>query len=133
MTITTRWYDADKTIACYDFVGAWTWEELAAAIAEIEVMLKSVPHRVDVIIDFSKSPGEPPRGILSHIRGKTLSALENWGGGVFVGFSPFLRVLFNTFKRLEPSVGNYYAIADNVEDARAVIMKRRAAQPETEA
>jgi len=132
MTISTSWFDPDKTIARYEFVGQWTWEEFEVAVREINLMLDSVPHRVDVIIDFSQSPGEPPRGVLSHIRGGTLNAPANWGGGVFVGISPFLRVLFNTFTRIEPKLSRRYAIADTAEAARALIVQRRAAQPGTE-
>jgi hypothetical protein len=39
----------------------------------------------------------------------------------------------NSFKWLEPHMTHHYALADRVEDARAVIMKCRTMQPETEA
>lgn len=39
----------------------------------------------------------------------------------------------NIFKRLKPNMGNHYALADSVEDARDVILQRRTMQPETEA
>jgi hypothetical protein len=39
----------------------------------------------------------------------------------------------NIFKQFEPNLSHNYALADSVEDARAVIMKRHTMQPETEA
>jgi hypothetical protein len=39
----------------------------------------------------------------------------------------------NIFKRLKSNMSNHYVLADSIEDARAVIMKCRTMQPETEA
>ena len=132
MSITAKWLDRKKTIVRYEFAGEWTWEELQIAAEKVNRMMKSVLHRVDVILDFSNSRGEPPHSMLSHLRSGPLNAGENWGGGVFVGVSPFIRVILNTFMRVEPQLSSRYAIAHTVKDARVLIMQWRAAQPETE-
>lgn len=126
MTIITSWVDSEKTIARYDFVGRWTWEEMMVAIKEMYVMLDSVPHMVDIIIDLSQSPSEPPRGMLAHLRTGTMEARANWNSGIFVGVSPFVRVLINTFRRVEPGLAKRYAVANTVDEALTIILKRRA-------
>jgi len=130
MTITTRWVDEEQTIATYELVGRWTWEEMTVAIKEMYAMLDSVPHKVDIIIDLSQSPSEPPRGMLAHLRNGTMEARNNWNSGVFVGVSPFVRVLLNTFRRVEPRLAKRYAVANTVDEAQAYIMKQRLEQAE---
>ncbi|MEO8610043.1 MAG: hypothetical protein ABI690_19270 [Chloroflexota bacterium] len=125
MTITTSWMDSEKTIARYELVGRWTWEEMTVAIKEMYAMLDSVPHAVDIIIDLSQSPSEPPRGMLAHLRTGTMEARVNWNSGVFVGVSPFVRVLINTFRRVEPGLAKRYAVANTVDEALTIILKRR--------
>ena len=133
MTIITSWMDSEKTIARYEFVGRWTWEEMTVAIKEMYAMLDSVPHGVDIIIDLSRSPSEPPRGMLAHLRTGTMEARVNWNSGVFVGVSPFVRVLINTFRRVEPGLAKRYAVANTVDEALSIILKRREADPKGEA
>jgi hypothetical protein len=126
MTIITSWVDSEKTIARYELVGRWTWDEMTVAIKEMYAMLDSVPHEVDIIIDLTRSPSEPPRGMLAHLRTGTMEARSNWSSGVFVGVSPFVRVLINTFRRVEPNLAKRYAVANTVDEAHAIILKRRA-------
>ena len=132
MTIITGWLDSEKTIARYEFVGRWTWEEMTVAIKEMYAMLDSVPHAVDIIIDLSQSPSEPPRGMLAHLRTGTMEARANWNSGIFVGVSPFVRVLINTFRRVEPGLAKRYAVANTIDEACDVIAKRRATQQQME-
>jgi hypothetical protein len=129
MSIITSWVDPEKTIARYEFVGQWTWDEMSVAIKEMYAMLGSVPHKVDIIIDLSGSSGEPPRGMLAHLRAGTMEARNNWNSGVFVGVSPFVRVLLNTFRRVEPRLAKRYAVANTIQEAQTLILNRRSIPP----
>jgi hypothetical protein len=132
MSITASWFDAEKRIICYAMVDEWTWDELKSVAAEVDRMIRSVPHRVDVIIDFSQSLGEPPHSMLSHLRSGPLNSAGNWGGGVFVGVTPFLQVVLKTFIRVEPELASRYCIAHTPDEARMVILQRRATETESE-
>jgi hypothetical protein len=125
MTIITSWVDEEHTIARYEFIGRWTWDEMKVAIQEMYAMMDSVPHQVDIIIDLSRSSSEPPRGMLAHLRAGTMEARNNWNSGVFVGVSPFVRVLLTTFRRLQPRLAKRYNVANTVAEAQTMILRRR--------
>jgi len=130
MGVAVKWLDRKKTIVRYAFTDGWTWEELEAVAGKVDAMIESVPYRVDVILDFSNSLTEPPHQMLAHLRSGPLNSSKNWGGGVFVGISPFMRVILNTFMRIEPALSSRYAIAHTVKDARVLITQWRMKQPE---
>ncbi len=124
MPITIRWFNAEHTIIQYEFEGRWSWEELHAAIEQVQALMNSVDHRVDIIVDVSGSRGIPA-GAITQMRGGTLKASENWGMGVFVGTGAFIKALLNTFSRVYPQMGERYATADTPEAAHQIILEAR--------
>jgi hypothetical protein len=126
MHITIKWLDRKKSIVVYEFTDEWTWDELQAAADMVDAMMKEVSHRVDVILDFSENTAEPPHKMLSHLRTGPLNKSENWGRGVFVGVSRFIRVILHTFMHVEPELSSRYAITHTVKDARVLITQWRA-------
>lgn len=124
MGINISWVNEERTIAQYTFDGRWTWDQLYHAVQEVKVMLNSVSHQVDIVIDLRKNHSVPP-GALTHLRSVTLGASPNWGMGVFVGVNTFIRTLLRTFITVYPRLGERYAVADSVESALALIAQHR--------
>jgi hypothetical protein len=125
MSIAIDWFDAEHTIIRYQFEGRWTWDDLYGAITQVNTMLASVDHKVDVIIDFERSLGVPP-GALTHLRSNSLRAADNWNGGVFVGVNPFIRALLSAFLSVNRKLTERYAVANTMGEAQAIIQRWRA-------
>jgi len=121
MGIQINWYNAEQTILKYEFEGKWTWHDLDEAVQKVNEMLASVPHPVHILIQFHG--GLIPNGALSQMRIKNSKPEANWGGGVFVGVHPLLRVLVTTFLRLYPPMAERYAVAETEDEALAIIQK----------
>ncbi len=125
MGVIVDWIDAEKKIIRYDFPVQWTWDDLYTAVSQVNEMMASVPYNVYVVISFERSKGIPP-GALTHLRIGTLKAAPNWGGGVFIGVSSFLKALLNTFTLINKKLGERYAIAKNDQEAMTIINQWRA-------
>lgn len=124
MSITVNWFDPEHTIIHYDFEGQWSWGELNEVVNQVNEMVRSVGHRVDVIIDVTNGQSTPS-GAFSQIQGITAKAPDNWGMGVFVGASGLVRVLVTTFLKIYPRFNQRYALTDTVAEALDIIRERR--------
>lgn len=121
MSVQVDWFDAEKKdIVRYEFVGTWTWDDLYAAMNEVNNLLATVDHMVYVIVDFRQGRGVPG-GALTHMRSGTMRAADNWGGGVFLGINSFLQALVNTFIKMYPRLGERYHTASSLEEALMII------------
>jgi hypothetical protein len=124
MPIQVHWHNEAKTILRYDFEGVWTWDDLYAAIRDVNGMMGSVPHRVDVIITMFNSR-TIPSGALVHMQSGSTRAASNWGMGVFVGNNPLVKALLTAFTKVYPRFNQRYTIASSLEEAEALITSRR--------
>jgi hypothetical protein len=124
MPIHVKWHNEARTIIRYEFEGVWTWDDLYAAIRDVNTMMGSVPYRVDVIITMFNSR-TVPSGALVHMRSGSTRAASNWGMGVFVGNNPLVKALLTAFTKVYPRFNQRYAIAASLEEAEALITSRR--------
>ncbi len=121
MSVQANWFDAEqKKIIRYEFEGAWTWDDLYAAMNQVNTLMASVDHTVYIIIDFRQGRGVPG-GALTHMRSSTMRAADNWGGGVFLGINTFLQALVSTFIKVYPRLGDRYHTAKTLEEALTII------------
>ncbi|MEZ4670385.1 MAG: hypothetical protein R3E39_20960 [Anaerolineae bacterium] len=125
MAVAVDWLNDDQTILKYEFDGQWTWNELYAALQQVDMMMNSVEHTVYVIIDYQGSQGIPP-GALTHLRSSTMRAAPNWGGGVFIGISSLVESLLNIFTNLNRKLAERYATAANIEEALSILQNWKA-------
>jgi hypothetical protein len=124
MPITVDWFDTEQTIVRYEFLGRWSWTELHTAVDEVQDMLASVDHRVDIIIDVSQNVGIPS-GAIIQMKSGSMKANKNWGMGVFVGTGAFINALITSFTRIYPKMAERYAIAMSIDEAQKLIIERR--------
>ncbi|MBZ0281837.1 MAG: hypothetical protein K8L97_13945 [Anaerolineae bacterium] len=121
MSVQADWFDPEqKNIIRYEFVGSWTWDDLYAAMNQVNTLMASVDHTVYIIIDFRQGRGVPG-GALTHMRSSTMRAADNWGGGVFLGINTFLQALVSTFIKVYPRLGDRYHTAKTLEEALTII------------
>lgn len=131
MGIQTCWYDDQKTIILSTYEGIWSWEDYYRTVDEIIHMLHLVEHRVDVIVDYERSAGNPPGNMIPHVRNAAdrLNQIPNFGCFGMVGINPFLRVMSNVFYRMRGKTRGTMFMAKNIDEALAIIAQRRQPEP----
>ena len=60
MGVNVCWDDPDQTILLFEFTAPWTVHDYSAAADEEWIMIDSVGHRVDTIIDLRRLNSLPP-------------------------------------------------------------------------
>lgn len=125
MAVRVYWLDEAKTLVQYDFVGDWTWEEFYPVLEEALVMEHSVSHRVDVVCDF-RSAGALPQNVLVNLKTVTEKAPPNSGLSVFVTTNRFFILTYDTAVKFYPKTRQFYAVAETIEEAHALINAARA-------
>lgn len=120
MAISVSWDNPDKTVICYRMVGRWSWDEFYVIWQDSMVMIRSVTHQVNGIVDLSQSVGMPQGALL-----KTAYMLRNQpanaGLTIIVNGGDFVNLLIGSLKRVAPREGRHLGIALTVEAARKII------------
>lgn len=124
MTIRVYWEDETKTIVRYDFEGKWTWNELYPVYYEAIAMENSVPHRVDVILDLTRS-GTLPANSLLHVKNISEKQPPNIGLSVIVTTNRFVLSLYSVGVKFYGKIGYYFRVVSTLEEAHAMIAEAR--------
>lgn len=128
MSIQVGWFNEEKTLIQYEFVGVWSWDDLFGAIDEAVKLLDSVTHRVDIFLNLAKSTGIPSLSVngLQRVANAPTATHPNMGIFVMVGMNAFARVSMDIFGKLYPKAFRQYRVANNLETALQVVAKERA-------
>jgi len=126
MGIRTSWDNENKTILRIEYEGSWTWEDFHKAHDEGNELIKSVSHRVAVIIDVSKSR-LIPSGALSRGKHVTENKPANQGMTAVVGANGFIQGLYDLFRKVYRKDFNLIYVS-SLEEARARLLEQRATQ-----
>lgn len=124
MSITVKWFDESKQIALWEFVGRWEWEDYHTAINTAVLLLKTVDHTVDSIIDLSRNESIPP-DVLIHGPRWFRVAPANFGVAVVSSANSLVRNVSLTIGRLYKPFGEKILFADDVDVAYKLLQKRR--------
>src|SRR5688572_11065659 len=61
--ITRQWFNEEKTIILLTYTAdGWSWEEVSEAVRQTNVMIETVSHLVDVIVDVNNTQLLPKEG-----------------------------------------------------------------------
>jgi hypothetical protein len=99
MPVQFSWDTPKKRLACYYFVGDWTWEETYKAFHHSWEEIEKLPYVIDSISDFSRS-NTVPSGVMTHLRSLAQNRPENTRLMVFVGANPYLTLIVRNFNQL---------------------------------
>ncbi|MEL6272290.1 MAG: hypothetical protein AAFR22_20975, partial [Chloroflexota bacterium] len=93
------------------------------AVQQSFEMICTMPHRVDIIADYSK--GTPPQNIFRRTLLAKLRAPENYGQCFVFGYSEYGRQVLYLLSRLPATRGSLVYV-DSFEDAvEQIILQRR--------
>ncbi|MBN1966346.1 MAG: hypothetical protein JW910_16980 [Anaerolineae bacterium] len=125
MPITIDWYDDTQTILHYRFETPWTWGEYRAAIDAAWELAQSVDHPTDTITDMRHSRVVPDR-LFQNIRQSMVEIPDTTQTVVLVGTNRFVEALLGIMRRLYPQQMGKFFSTETVEEAHALITRRRA-------
>src|SRR5690242_20477926 len=117
MPINVQWDNESQNAVRYDFTGAWTWVDFGTAVASAKALLASVPHEVDVIINFSESSALPANALFGFTK-STKDSSPNVRNIAVVTKTKFFEILLNMFTQLNSK--NYRKVVGcrTLEEAR---------------
>lgn len=127
MSVTSAWYNPAQDIVLYVFEGRWTWDELYSAYNQAIAMEKSVPHRVDVVLNMLDSKSVPPNALL-HVKNISNKQPDNIGLTIVVTPSTFIQSLFNAGTRFYKGIAHYFRVVPTMEAAMKMIEDDRKAR-----
>src|SRR5574337_711770 len=126
MPVSADWYDSKQEIVLYVFEGRWTWDELYATYNKAIAMEKSVPHRVDVLLDMLNSKAVPANALL-HVKNISNKQPDNLGLTVIVTPNAFVRALYNAGAQFYKGIAHYFRVVPTMEEALQMIADDRKA------
>lgn len=127
MPVNVYWQDDTHTIVRQDYIGKWMWQDFIAA-SEAEGgaidMMKSVPHLVNVIADYTQSGPLPMGSAIAQARTVINHYPANWGTLVVVSPQLFVRTLVTAYRRaFFNTTGSHVYAAATLEEAYRLIQK----------
>jgi hypothetical protein len=129
MAIETQWDDEQEQRIRVDVEGRWTWDELHSALERTIEMMDRVPHKVDFIIDVSRSRFIPGGAAQAADNVATSETHRNEGMKVVVGANALIRIAYEAYRRINRSFGKNqeFRFAKTPDEARAFIARERSA------
>lgn len=126
MPIVTRWDNDERTQLDVRFVMPWSGPDVLDYLNVTVQLLASVPHIVDILVDFREGNGHIPNNYLPAIvRMREISAIPH-GVVIVYGASYLIQKLCNIAKGMAPEAfRNVYFVA-TYEEAQVLLAKARA-------
>jgi hypothetical protein len=127
MTVTTQWFDDEHTIILTEFIGNWTFEELWTVYNNALGMVKSVDHKVDCIVDMSRSSPALPSGSLIQLKRIADYQHPQTGITVYVKANKLMKAITKVFWLFYRSSAEKYPFefARSVAEAHAILTRHR--------
>ena len=122
MTVTATWENEQHTCVIISFDRPWTWGEFDEAYAEMDKLFKSVPNKVDLILDITNG-GLPPGNAMQHFKQVSENQHANLGKIIVVGLPGYFRGILNILRsvyRGRYEAPGYYFVASR-EKAREML------------
>ena len=124
MPIRVIWENKPQLVACFIIEGHWSWEDYHRSAREVLALLDQLGCQADIITDF-RSLYVPPGVLVQLAPIREFLQYPNVGVNVLVTSSSFVDFLVSLFKRFYPLEGQTLLFASTVEEAHAVLARRR--------
>jgi len=122
MPIDVRWDNEARDVIRITIDGEWTLDEAFSSLDDERRLHDEVPHSAAVIVDLSRA-GDPPKGMLTQLaKFHRRSPTESRELLVVAG----ARGLTKSMSQIFAAAFSNHASVETVEDAQALIARRRA-------
>lgn len=118
MPVRISWGNEAKTYVIFEFVGDWTWDEYYETRKVGIEYADSVPHTVNMIIEYTNSRMFP-RNMLSHFGSSMDHNPKTFDIAIIVSQAAFVNALVNTMVRLNKKAK--FRVAKTREEAKLLI------------
>ncbi len=125
------WHDSEHTIIRTEYSGTWTWDDFHVAVETAVDMMKTVNHRVDLIVAPNTNSVMPKGSADPHLRRAIQLLPTNFGIQVIVTRSAWSRTMASIFVKFF-SKGSYkhrIFFVISVDEAYELILKDRVELP----
>lgn len=119
MPVTISWDTDEQQAIRYDFVGDWTWPEFREAVTQTYALMRTVPHTVASIANFTES-GPLPAGAILEIKQVLSDTPDNSGIVIITEGSMFVNTLVQVFTKAYKKLGQKITVAKTLEEAREI-------------
>ena len=100
MAIDLWWDELDATVIRARFSANWTWDDYRQSNAEVLRMAHSVPHRVDMITDFTACRRFPKGASAAYVRELRANRPPNFQLIIVVCDDKFVQMMVNLWNKL---------------------------------
>lgn len=123
MPIHAFWDNPEKTVVVEVVEGKWDLMDVHNLLDEVNAMFRSVPHRVDIIVDMRQTRFVPDNVIAAMSRSERFMS-PNLGIIVIVNAPLLARALINAVRMVAPGLVARSAFVNSIEDARKILSSR---------
>lgn len=120
MPASVDWDNEQKTIIRQQIFGDWTFEDYMTSVTELQRLTASMPHTVNVIVDYTESKTYP-RKILAIAQTLDRNFPANEGIVMIVQGPPYITAVFEVIFKLYRRVGQNIHHVNSLEEACAAI------------
>ena len=122
MAIVVNWANEAHDTILVRYERLWTWSDFAAAKRQIDGLLNSVNHSVDIISDSRQSGGLPRGNAVNVMVTSFQSAPSNIRIVVVVGANPFFKSLLQILQTVSMNhAAHNIHFSKTLEDAQSLI------------
>jgi hypothetical protein len=122
MPINIFWDNSEQSIVRQEFNGRWTSDEYVKSVFTMYEMMRTVPHKVHIIVDMTRTEGFTSRMLAAAPRFNE-NLPENRGLTVGINIPNYLISIVRVATRIYPQLGRYLHFANTVDEAYQIIEK----------
>jgi hypothetical protein len=125
MPASVCWENEQKTIIRQQLYGDWTFEDYMTSLAELQRLTASMPHIVNVIVDYTETKTYPSK-ILAAAQTLDRNFPANEGIVMIVQGPPYINAAFEVIFKLSPKLAQKVHHVDSLEEAYHAIHRYEA-------
>ncbi len=122
MSIKLFWDNPEQNIIRQEFSGRWTSDEYVQSVFTMYDMMRTVPHRVHIIVDMTRTEGFTTRMLAAAPRFHE-KLPDNRGLTVGISIPRHLVTIVRVATRVYPRLGRYLHFTDTLDGAYQIIEK----------
>ena len=120
MPASVCWDNEQKTIIRQRLFGDWTFEDYMMSLGELQCLTASMPHTVNVIVDYTESKSYP-RKIIAAAQRLNRNFPVNEGIVMIVQGPPYINAAFEVIFKLYPRLSQNIHHVDSLDAAYEAI------------
>ena len=114
------WDNEQKTIIRQQLFGDWKFDDYIKSLAELQRLTASMPHTVNVIVDYTESKTYP-RKILAAAQTLDRNFPANEGIVMIVQGPPYINAAFEVIFKLSPKLAQKIHHVNSLQEAYQAI------------